>query len=51
MARKHADEWVEEQSMEPVFQGKHRSPIGDDGHQPHRPVPPPPPPAPEPGKQ
>ncbi|KAF0650796.1 hypothetical protein K701_05305 [Streptomyces fradiae ATCC 10745 = DSM 40063] len=34
--------------MEHQAEGKHRSPIGDDGHQPNRPVPPPPPPAPAP---
>ncbi|MGW1870773.1 hypothetical protein ACWCPS_35200 [Streptomyces mauvecolor] len=34
-----------------VVDGKHRSPIGDDGHQPNRPVPPPPPPPPAPDKK
>lgn len=31
-----------------IVQGKHRSPVGDDGHQPGRPLPPPEPPAPKP---
>ncbi|MFJ5810926.1 MULTISPECIES: hypothetical protein [unclassified Streptomyces] len=34
--------------MAGIVEGKHRSPVGDDGHQPNRPVPPPPPPPPPP---
>jgi hypothetical protein len=33
---------LKEAAVAGIVEGKHRSPIGDDGHQPNRPVPPPP---------